>query len=78
MTGNSTGSSESTLYWETVVIHACCGSNYSPRSPKTVMLFGKIYPPWPSLLPVQVGSSLFVHGGVLPAHVEYGLERINK
>ncbi|GAX77633.1 hypothetical protein CEUSTIGMA_g5076.t1 [Chlamydomonas eustigma] len=27
---------------------------------------------------LQVGSSLFVHGGVLPAHVEYGLERINR
>lgn len=26
---------------------------------------------------VQVGSTLFVHGGVLPSHVEYGLERIN-
>jgi hypothetical protein len=25
----------------------------------------------------QVGSTLFVHGGVLPSHVEYGLERIN-
>jgi hypothetical protein len=27
---------------------------------------------------LQVGSTLFVHGGVLPAHVEYGLERINR
>lgn len=26
----------------------------------------------------QVGSTLFVHGGVLPSHVEYGLERINQ
>lgn len=27
---------------------------------------------------LQVGSTLFVHGGVLPHHVEYGLERINR
>ncbi|EFJ49218.1 hypothetical protein VOLCADRAFT_90147 [Volvox carteri f. nagariensis] len=27
---------------------------------------------------LQVGDNLFVHGGVLPAHVEYGLERINR
>ncbi|PNH05029.1 hypothetical protein TSOC_008764 [Tetrabaena socialis] len=26
---------------------------------------------------LQVGSTVFVHGGVLPAHVDYGLERIN-
>jgi hypothetical protein len=26
---------------------------------------------------LQVGSTLFVHGGVLPAHAELGLERIN-
>lgn len=30
------------------------------------------------LLCVQVGSTLFVHGGVLPSHIEYGLERINQ
>lgn len=27
---------------------------------------------------MQVGSWVFVHGGVLPAHVEYGLDRINR
>jgi len=27
---------------------------------------------------LQVGSNLFVHGGVLPSHVEYGLQRINQ
>jgi hypothetical protein len=27
---------------------------------------------------VIVGDNLFVHGGVLPAHVEYGIERINQ
>ncbi|GLC43649.1 hypothetical protein PLESTB_000404400 [Pleodorina starrii] len=27
---------------------------------------------------LQVGDNVFVHGGVLPAHVEYGLERINR
>ncbi|KAL6751357.1 Metallo-dependent phosphatase-like protein [Haematococcus lacustris] len=27
---------------------------------------------------LQVGSTVFVHGGVLPEHVEYGLERINR
>lgn len=27
---------------------------------------------------LQVGSTLFVHGGVLPEHAEYGLERINQ
>jgi len=26
----------------------------------------------------KVGDSLFVHGGILPAHVEYGLDRINR
>lgn len=26
---------------------------------------------------LQVGSSVFVHGGILPEHVKYGLERIN-
>jgi hypothetical protein len=26
---------------------------------------------------VQIGDSVFVHGGVLPAHVDYGLARIN-
>jgi Calcineurin-like phosphoesterase len=26
----------------------------------------------------QVGDSLFAHGGVLPAHVDYGLDRINR
>lgn len=27
---------------------------------------------------LQVGSTLFVHGGVLPQHVDYGLDRINQ
>lgn len=27
---------------------------------------------------LQVGGTLFVHGGVLPQHAEYGLERINE
>jgi hypothetical protein len=27
---------------------------------------------------LQVGENLFVHGGVLPAHVEYGIDRINE
>lgn len=27
---------------------------------------------------VKVGSTVFVHGGVLPAHVRYGLDRINE
>lgn len=27
---------------------------------------------------LQVGSTLFVHGGVLRHHVDYGLERINR
>lgn len=27
---------------------------------------------------LQVGSNVFVHGGLLPQHVEYGLERINR
>ena len=26
---------------------------------------------------LQIGSTLFVHGGVLPNHAQYGLERIN-
>ena len=26
---------------------------------------------------LQIGSTLFVHGGVLPKHAQYGLERIN-
>ncbi|KAF6258233.1 Metallo-dependent phosphatase-like protein [Scenedesmus sp. NREL 46B-D3] len=36
----------------------------------------RFFAPHPTVL--QVGSTLFVHGGVLPAHVEYGLERINR
>jgi hypothetical protein len=26
---------------------------------------------------LQIGETLFVHGGVLPQHVEYGIEKIN-
>ena len=26
---------------------------------------------------LQVGSTVFVHGGILPQHAAYGLERIN-
>jgi len=26
---------------------------------------------------LQIGENLFVHGGVLPAHLEYGIDRIN-
>jgi hypothetical protein len=36
----------------------------------------RFFAPHPTVL--QVGSTLFVHGGVLPEHVEYGLERINR
>jgi hypothetical protein len=36
----------------------------------------RFFAPHPTVL--QVGSTLFVHGGVLPSHVEYGLERINR
>ena len=35
----------------------------------------RFFAPHPVVL--QVGSTLFVHGGVLPAHVRYGLQRIN-
>jgi len=35
----------------------------------------RFFAPHPTVL--QVGSTLFAHGGVLPHHVEYGLERIN-
>ena len=31
--------------------------------------------PHPVIL--QIGSTVFVHGGLLPQHIEYGLERIN-
>ena len=27
---------------------------------------------------LQIGSTLFVHGGLLPKHVEYGLDRMNR
>lgn len=27
---------------------------------------------------VQIGNTVYVHGGILPAHIEYGLERINR
>ncbi|KAK9866365.1 hypothetical protein WJX84_012021 [Apatococcus fuscideae] len=27
---------------------------------------------------LQIGSNVFVHAGLLPSHVEYGLERINR
>lgn len=36
----------------------------------------RFFAPHPVVL--QVGSTLFVHGGILPSHVEYGLENINK
>jgi hypothetical protein len=29
-------------------------------------------------LVVAVGSTVFAHGGILPHHVDYGLEHINK
>jgi hypothetical protein len=32
----------------------------------------------PNSTALQIGSTLFVHGGALPEHVEYGLSRINK
>ena len=32
--------------------------------------------PHPTVL--QIGSTLFVHGGILPEHAQYGLERINE
>eukprot|EP00878_Enallax_costatus_P033380 GHUV01036806.1.p1 GENE.GHUV01036806.1~~GHUV01036806.1.p1 ORF type:complete len:197 (+),score=61.27 GHUV01036806.1:608-1198(+) len=35
----------------------------------------RFFAPHPVVL--QVGSTLFVHGGVLPSHVEYGLDNIN-
>ncbi|HVY29154.1 MAG TPA: metallophosphoesterase [Polyangiaceae bacterium] len=31
----------------------------------------------PHLTVARVGDSLFAHGGVLPAHIEYGLDRLN-
>lgn len=27
---------------------------------------------------LQIGSTVFVHGGILPSHADYGLERINR
>lgn len=27
---------------------------------------------------LQIGSNVFVHAGLLPCHVDYGLERINR
>lgn len=30
------------------------------------------------LILLQVGDTMFVHGGVLPGHVDYGLDRINR
>ena len=27
---------------------------------------------------LQIGSNIFVHAGLLPSHVDYGLERINR
>lgn len=44
----------------------------SPGGPVATRFFA----PHPTVL--QVGTTLFVHGGVLPAHVEYGLEGINR
>ena len=31
----------------------------------------------PNPVILQIGSTIFVHGGLLPHHVEYGIERIN-
>jgi len=42
-----------------------------PRGPLTQRFLA----PNPTVL--QVGGNVFVHGGVLPHHVQYGLERIN-
>lgn len=36
----------------------------------------RFFAPHPIIL--QVGSTVFVHGGILPQHTEYGLERINE
>eukprot|EP00877_Chromochloris_zofingiensis_P014833 jgi/Chrzof1/9603/Cz04g09110.t1 len=43
-----------------------------PGGPITTRFFAR----HPTVL--QVGSTVFVHGGVLPSHVEYGLDKINK
>jgi len=32
----------------------------------------------PHPIVLQIGTTVFVHGGLLPQHVEYGIERINK
>ncbi|GAQ90338.1 hypothetical protein KFL_006290030 [Klebsormidium nitens] len=43
-----------------------------PGGPASTRFFGTN----PTVL--QVGSTVFVHGGLLPGHVDYGLDRINK
>lgn len=36
----------------------------------------RFFAPHPVIL--QIGSTVFVHGGILPKHTEYGLERMNQ
>lgn len=38
--------------------------------------YARIFAEWPVI--AQVGDSVFVHGGVLPHHVRYGIERLNR
>ncbi len=56
----------------------CHCAHTTPRSPATHTggpIATRFFAPHPTVL--QVGSTLFVHGGVLGKHVEYGLNRIN-
>lgn len=43
-----------------------------PGGPASTRFFGTN----PTVL--QVGSTVFVHGGLLPGHVDYGLDRISE
>jgi hypothetical protein len=44
---------------------------FAPSAP-----FARLLASWPVI--VKVGDSLFAHGGVLPAHVKYGIDKINQ
>lgn len=43
--------------------------------PSRTLIYSFMHSPPPDL---QVGSTIFAHGGVLRNHVDYGLERINR
>jgi hypothetical protein len=62
-----------------VQLHVCCSCKVEPVPRCSCSGFAfPSHPLLPRMPSRQVGSTVFVHGGVLPAHTEYGIERINR